>query len=236
MTIHQTTRSAIAWLTLMTLLPMLLMQSVIAAGPDLDAPVIRLPAQAPEYLEGDGYRIEATVTDANGLAQVNLMIRSHADQAYQPLPMQPVSGNQYRALIPESQAAQSGMDYYIEARDNEGNTSRSSRPSEPEHLAKVEIKPPQKAPVPAIIVSTPVAPMPTTTETPPGADLPGLGAPATHDPQQKPKSGTWKYILLGVLGAALVAGAASSGGSGGGDNSGGSTEGGNENVTLELNW
>ena len=229
---RRATRSAVTWLTILSLIHLLLWQSVLAAGPDLDAPVIKLPSQPQEYNEGEGYRIDATVTDANGLARVVVMVRSDAAKPYQPIPMKQTSSNHYRAIIPPAMTAQSTLDYYIEARDIEGNTSQLPRPSKPKQLAKVKIEanPVAKAPTPKVIVDTPKTEPAETTQTTANINLPELGKqqPA-NEPQQKTSGGTWKYVLMGVLGAALVAGAAGGSGGGGGDS-------GNESGTIAGTW
>jgi hypothetical protein len=66
--------------------------------------------------------IEATITAAGGVAKAQVFCRSAGGGNFMALPMAHVEGNVYRAVVPDWLLAGSGLEYYIEVTDGNGET------------------------------------------------------------------------------------------------------------------
>lgn len=191
---HKTLAALMSVLMLFTLLPIQLVQ---AARLDLDAPVIALKTPAPQYIPGQGYTVQAEVTDNQGISQVKLMVRHRGSaESHQTFVMQQSFGkNGYSAVLPEALAATSDLEYYIQAEDSSGNITQTPHPNQPQTLAKIKIQPVEKTPE-AVTVAT--LPQTTVAEKmpPPVSNIPELGPPPARTGNQK------QYLEIRPVGCA----------------------------------
>ncbi|MFC1712932.1 FlgD immunoglobulin-like domain containing protein [Candidatus Poribacteria bacterium] len=70
--------------------------------------------------------IEATVTDASGLASVKLNYRQRGVTNYEETGMTKGANNRYRSEIPATSFSSAGVDYFISASDEAGNVARGT--------------------------------------------------------------------------------------------------------------
>lgn len=87
---------------------------------------------------GQGFDVVATVTDTAGLAQVKLFYRIIGRNAFGSIPMTG-SSNTYIATIPAESVTVRGLEYYVEATNNNSQTTLqpASAPSVPAKVAAV---------------------------------------------------------------------------------------------------
>ncbi len=72
---------------------------------------------------GKPLAIEATITAAAGVRKAQVFCRSAGSGVFMALPMPPVEGNLYRAVVPDWLLAGSGLEYYIEVTDSNGQSA-----------------------------------------------------------------------------------------------------------------
>jgi hypothetical protein len=73
--------------------------------------------------QGQSFVIEATITSAAGIRKAQVFCRGAGGRDFTALPMEPVDGNRYRALVPDWMTAGSGVEYYITATDQAGQST-----------------------------------------------------------------------------------------------------------------
>ena len=67
--------------------------------------------------------IEATITAAAGVRKAQVFCRSAGGGDFMALPMSRVEGERYRAVVPDWLLAGSGLEYYIEVTDGNGQAA-----------------------------------------------------------------------------------------------------------------
>ncbi len=67
--------------------------------------------------------IEATITAAAGVRKAQVFCRSAGRGDFMALPMSHVEGERYRAVVPDWLLAGSGLEYYIEVTDSNGQAA-----------------------------------------------------------------------------------------------------------------
>lgn len=72
---------------------------------------------------GKPLAIDATITAAAGVGKAQVFCRSTGSGDFMALPMAPVEGNLYRAMVPDWLLAGSGLEYYIEVTDGNGRVA-----------------------------------------------------------------------------------------------------------------
>lgn len=72
---------------------------------------------------GKPLAIDATITAAAGVGKAQVFCRSAGSGDFMALPMAPVEGNLYRAMVPDWLLAGSGLEYYIEVTDSNGRVA-----------------------------------------------------------------------------------------------------------------
>lgn len=72
---------------------------------------------------GKPLAIEATIAAAAGVRKAQVFCRSAGGGDFMALPMSPVEGNLYRAVVPDWLLAGSGLEYYIEVTDRNGQAA-----------------------------------------------------------------------------------------------------------------
>lgn len=72
---------------------------------------------------GKSLAIEATITAAAGVGKAQVFCRSAGGGDFMALPMSRVEGDLYRAVVPDWLLAGSGLEYYIEATDSNGQAA-----------------------------------------------------------------------------------------------------------------
>jgi hypothetical protein len=87
--------------------------------------------------------ISATITDNVRVVLATLRFRAQGEHNYESIRMSEGPDHVYTAPIPASmiKAGSTSMEYYIEARDAEGNLSLEGRPSAPLVIAVVPTPP-----------------------------------------------------------------------------------------------
>ena len=108
------------------------------AGEDTTAPGIAHTPPGPVRV-GDPIPIQATVTDAGGVAEVVLHYRGTQDAGFTAVTISWASGDMYTGSIP-AQAITGNVSYYIVARDLAGNEARA--PGSGEHIVRVTMTAP----------------------------------------------------------------------------------------------
>ncbi|MBI3609898.1 MAG: hypothetical protein HY204_04240 [Nitrospirae bacterium] len=116
------------------------LSSPSGASIDLAAPTIlhALPMYAAR--PGEALEISATITDNAKVAAAALRFRASGDPKYESTPMSEGPDHTYSARIPGSMIKGNNIEYYIEARDAEGNLSMEGRPSSPLAIAVLPSK------------------------------------------------------------------------------------------------
>ncbi len=157
---------------------------------DLVAPEISQENYINTVKEGDDHPITVTVTDNVGIKQVTLYYRIIGTEEYQRRAMDNiVNTNDFHATIKSDQIKAPGMEYYIQAMDNAGNT---------------------------LLHGYSFSPLSVKTTNGGAATVASSDTAAVLASSEEESSNTWLWIGLGVLAAGLVAAAA---GGGGGDDS-----------------
>lgn len=171
---------------------------------DFDPPVI--DHNVPDSAATAGPQaISASITDDNDVAAVILNYRLIGDAEYKQATMRSLGGSEvYMVTLPDYEATDPGIEYYIEARDGSGNTALKGFPISP------------------LTLQIEQAPAPTYAQQEGPASAP---APVAVSEEGSSSSGK-KWIWIG-LGAAVLGGLALSAGGGGGG-------GGSDNVDLTI--
>ena len=104
---------------------------------------------------GQDLQIAARITDNVGVEGANLFYRRTGTADYISIPMTPLEGNLYRAVIPGTAVQTPGVDYYLWATDGSSSaTSPATNPaSDPHQIAVIPNEPP-------VITHTPVTAAP----------------------------------------------------------------------------
>jgi hypothetical protein len=87
---------------------------------DLTAPIINHDAPNQSFRSGDPVSIQATITDDAGIKEVTLFYRTMGKAEYSSINMERQQET-YSASIPKEDAAEPGVEYYIQASDQAGN-------------------------------------------------------------------------------------------------------------------
>lgn len=240
---------AVNWMMILLLITQLLINPLAtAAALDMDAPTIELLDTAPTYVPGKGYQIRVLVKDNDKVGQVVLKFRpADSDTEFTTRPMRKVgvTGTRFVADVPEDLVSASAVEFYIEAQDQAGNITQAPHPATPKALARVVIPPVEKSAAPLVTSVTTENPAGNSAEPPTLAtktdiqnSLPDLGQaePSPDQVPEKEKRGGIKYILLGVLGVAAIAGLAGGGGGGGSSSSSAADTGTAPAGTVEVAW
>jgi len=122
----------------------------VSAG-DTSPPVIQ-HAPLGAVAVGQPIVVEANVEDAGGVQGVLLFYRGVDDPSVQSVPMTPIGGGAFRAILP-AQGRPGTLEYHIEATDTAGNTARS--PASGEHTVAIR-EAPSTFPLEIAIYLTPV--------------------------------------------------------------------------------
>lgn len=106
---------------------------------DLIAPMIVHTLPTYTAKPGTPAEISATITDNSKIAQAELHFRAQGDRNYETTGMSEGPGHTYSGRIPGSmiKTNSTSMEYYIEAKDMEGNVSIEGRPTVPLVIAVV---------------------------------------------------------------------------------------------------
>ncbi len=89
---------------------------------DLTAPVIKHTPLSQPLVTGETATISATITDETGVAEVTLFFRPIGSNEYLQVAMPVLNNHIYSVDIPNEYVQGPGMEYYIKAMDNAGNT------------------------------------------------------------------------------------------------------------------
>ena len=199
-------------LTLILGCTQIIVPSAFAAN-DFIAPTITHEPFSQPVAEGDVLKIQATVKDNQAVATVLLHYRLTGTKDYQQIPMTAVGNTPvYQVTLPQTDIRQPGIEYYIQATDHAENSVIRGLSSRPLTLS---------------VIARPDPPATATMNT----ELPVLtNIPEDKTRDSKPSSKTWLWIGLGVLTAALVAGASG----GGGSSSTNATDPGNEAGSISI--
>lgn len=165
-------------------------QQLVLPGADLLAPDIEYTPKK-QFNPDELIRIEATVTDNVGVAEVNLFYRSTGDPEYRRVKMAHKPNTDiYWAVLPNN--AGPLVQYYLEAADQAGNTLLRGRSFDPLTLT-----------IPASTV----------------ADQRTTVPPTIPEAKQPERTGIskWVWIGAGVLAVGALAALAGGGGGGGSD-------------------
>lgn len=172
---------------------------------DVKAPQISEIKDSGETKEGSPITISATVTDDRGVDYVLLYYRKTGDQAYTRLDMEQYGAKDfYTATIPASAITKPGIEYYIQAYDNAGNSVLDGASFSPNVVQVVPTTSPPVMKREAIsIVSHP-------------------SSQGTEPVPTEKKANNKKWLWIGI-GVAVLAAAAGGGGGGGDSNTGAQT-------------
>ncbi len=102
---------------------LVLLFAVVVQGQQNDALSITHQGFSRPQARGKPLSIEATITAAAGVRKVQVFCRSAGGGDFMALPMSPVEGNLYRAVVPDWLLAGSGLEYYIEVTDDNGRAA-----------------------------------------------------------------------------------------------------------------
>lgn len=94
-----------------------------AQGQQSDALSIAHRGFSRPQARGKPLAIEATIAAAAGVRKAQVFCRSAGGGDFMALPMAPVEGNLYRAVVPDWLLAGSGLEYYIEVTDGNGQAA-----------------------------------------------------------------------------------------------------------------
>ena len=94
-----------------------------AQGQQSDALSIAHQGFSRPQARGKPLAIEATIAAAAGVRKAQVFCRSAGGGDFMALPMAPVEGNLYRAVVPDWLLAGSGLEYYIEVTDGNGQAA-----------------------------------------------------------------------------------------------------------------
>ncbi len=89
---------------------------------DLKAPAIEHTPLSQPFVTGETATISATISDESGIADVTLFFRPIGSNEYLQVAMPRLNNNIYSVDIPHEYVQGPGMEYYIKAMDNAGNT------------------------------------------------------------------------------------------------------------------
>ena len=84
--------------------------------------------------------IEAIVAAAGGVARAQIFCRSAGGGDFMVVPMKRVEGDLYRAVVPDWLLAGSGLEYYIEVTDRNGETASQGFRGFPLHVRLVSTR------------------------------------------------------------------------------------------------
>ncbi len=94
----------------------------VFAAPDIEAPTIQHQGFSGPVPPGS-LEITAKVMDDQGVAAVTLFYRTSGEAIFKELPMKlPKGGAQYQVTLPEDAVQSPGLEYYIVAEDQAGNS------------------------------------------------------------------------------------------------------------------
>ena len=102
---------------------LVLLFATAAQGQQSDALSITHQGFPRPQARGKPLAIDATITAAAGVGKAQVFCRSAGGGDFMALPMAPVEGNLYRAVVPDWLLAGSGLEYYIEVTDGNGKAA-----------------------------------------------------------------------------------------------------------------
>lgn len=102
---------------------LLLLFAAAAQGQQDDGLSIAHQGFSRPQARGKPLAIEATIAAAAGVRKAQVFCRSAGGGDFMALPMSPVEGNLYRAVVPDWLLAGSGLEYYIEVMDGNGQAT-----------------------------------------------------------------------------------------------------------------
>ena len=102
---------------------LVLLFATAAQGQQSDALSITHQGFSRPQARGKPLAIDATITAAAGVGKAQVFCRSAGGGDFMALPMAPVGGNLYRAVVPDWLLAGSGLEYYIEVTDGNGKAA-----------------------------------------------------------------------------------------------------------------
>ena len=102
---------------------LVLLFATAAQGQQSDALSITHQGFSRPQARGKPLAIDATITAAAGVGKAQVFCRSAGGGNFMALPMAPVGGNLYRAVVPDWLLAGSGLEYYIEVTDGNGKAA-----------------------------------------------------------------------------------------------------------------
>ena len=102
---------------------LVLLFATAAQGQQSDALSITHQGFPRPQARGKPLAIDATITAAAGVGKAQVFCRSAGGGDFMALPMAPVGGNLYRAVVPDWLLAGSGLEYYIEVTDGNGKAA-----------------------------------------------------------------------------------------------------------------
>lgn len=103
--------------------PLLSADQLSLPSGDLIAPEISQDKYVNTVAQGEDHQITVTVTDNVAVKQVTLYYRTIGTEEYQRMAMANISNtDEYQAAITSDQIKAPGVEYYVQAMDNAGNT------------------------------------------------------------------------------------------------------------------
>lgn len=178
---------------------------------DFIAPQIEHKLTTEAVPKGDDHLVTARVTDDTGVDKVIVHYRERGTRDFNPIEMHNLDGSaHYEALIIGQNIHTEGIEYFFEATDSSGNTLEMyGSDGEPFSVAVID----QTTSVNSISIAA-------SEGTRGGSARSNTSSQSVLPIKKKSNSKTWLWVGLGVLAAAVVAGAA--GGSSDSTPSGGS--------------
>jgi len=194
--------------TVQTISTVAMAQGLPTNSVDIEPPTIEME-ETQAGIAGEAQVFTAFVQDNIGLRDVKLYYRYSGQQPFRNIPMEPLSDSGYfSSTIPTSSSEIRALEYYVQARDQNGNRV----------VRGYAFDPLVRSLSPAI-AGTEAAPEPV------------IRTATTAEPEASGGGIKWWHIALGVLAAGALAGLAGGGSDGGGNNSGGT----GVPVTLTVN-
>lgn len=176
---------------------------------DFIAPQIEHKLATEQVPQGDDHLVTAKVTDDTAVASVIVHYREKGSRDFEPMLMQNLDGSShYEALISGSSISAAGIEYFFEATDSSGNTLEMyGSDGEPFSVAVVQQ---EVSVVNRINISVPNGGK--------ASQVNGQSADRSVLPiKKKNNNKTWLWVGLGIVAAAVIAGAASGGSGDSGD-------------------
>lgn len=108
---------------LLPLIPLLAQEREIFSNSDLTGPLIQHRTNIRSVPSGRRLTIEATITDNVAVKGASIFYRFMGTREYFSRSMDSLGNHLYSAIIPSQYVQEPGLEYYIEASDEAGNTT-----------------------------------------------------------------------------------------------------------------